>query len=194
MQQEKLPQTPSQTIGPYFAYGLTAVQYGYGFSSVIDNNIVTEAADEAVIYITGNVYDGNGNTIHDAMVELWQADAKGDYVKEYLPKLSFKGLGRYGTGTDAQHRFVFKTVKPGAAAGQAPHIHLMVFMRGSLHMLYTRIYFEDEAANENDPLLLSVEPERRATLVAAKTNNTTRQEYCFNIHMQGEKETVFFDL
>lgn len=194
MQDKKLPQTPSQTIGPYFAYGLTAVQYGYGFSSVIDNNIVTESAAKAVIYITGNVYDGNGNTIHDAMIELWQADANGDYVKKYLPELPFKGLGRYGTGTDAQHQFVFKTVMPGAVEGQAPHINVMLFMRGSLHVLYTRIYFEGDAANENDPLLLSVEPERRATLVALKTNNTTRQEYCFNIHMQGEKETVFFDL
>ena len=194
MQDKKLPQTPSQTIGPYFAYGLTAMQYGYGFSSVIDNNIVTEAGGEAAIYITGNVYDGNGNTIHDAMIELWQADANGDYVKKYLPELPFKGLGRYGTGTDAQHQFVFKTVKPGAVEGQAPHINVMLFMRGSLHVLYTRIYFEGDAANENDPLLLSVEPERRATLVALKINNTTRQEYCFNIYMQGEKETVFFDL
>jgi protocatechuate 3,4-dioxygenase, alpha subunit len=194
MEQSKLPQTPSQTIGPYFAYGLTAVQYGYGFSSVIDNTIVNETAEQDIIYITGNVYDGMGNTIHDAMIELWQADAAGNYVKNYEQDLPFKGLGRYGTGTDAQHRFVFKTVKPGAAAGQAPHIHLMVFMRGSLHVLYTRFYFEGDPANENDPLLLSVEPQRRTTLVAVKTNNTQQQEYCFNIYMQGEKETVFFDL
>jgi protocatechuate 3,4-dioxygenase, alpha subunit len=194
MQHEKLPQTPSQTIGPYFAYGLTAVQYGYGFSSVIDNIIANEAPEKDIIYVTGNIYDGNGKVIHDAMIELWQADAKGAYVKNYEQELLFKGLGRYGTGTDGQQRFVFKTIKPGMVQGQAPHINVTLFMRGSLHVLYTRFYFEGDPANENDPLLLSVEPQRRTTLVAVKTNNTQQQEYCFNIYMQGENETVFFDL
>jgi protocatechuate 3,4-dioxygenase, alpha subunit len=194
MQHEKLPQTPSQTIGPYFAYGLTAVQYGYGFSSVIDNIIANEAPEKDIIYVTGNIYDGNGKVIHDAMIELWQADAKGAYVKNYEQELLFKGLGRYGTGTDGQQRFVFKTIKPGMVQGQAPHINVTLFMRGSLHVLYTRFYFEGDPANENDPLLVSVEPQRRTTLVAVKTNNTQQQEYCFNIYMQGENETVFFDL
>lgn len=194
MEQSKLPQTPSQTIGPYFAYGLTAVQYGYGFSSVIDNIIANEAPEKDIIYVTGNIYDGNGKVIHDAMIELWQADAKGAYVKNYEQELLFKGLGRYGTGTDGQQRFVFKTIMPGMVQGQAPHINVTLFMRGSLHVLYTRFYFEGDPANENDPLLLSVEPQRRTTLVAVKTNNTQQQEYCFNIYMQGENETVFFDL
>ncbi len=194
MEQSKLPQTPSQTIGPYFAYGLTAVQYGYGFSSVIDNIIANEAPEKDIIYVTGNIYDGNGKVIHDAMIELWQADAKGAYVKNYEQELLFKGLGRYGTGTDGQQRFVFKTIKPGMVQGQAPHINVTLFMRGSLHVLYTRFYFEGDPANENDPLLVSVEPQRRTTLVAVKTNNTQQQEYCFNIYMQGENETVFFDL
>ena len=194
---EKLSPTPSQTIGPYFAYGLTAVQYGYEFTSIINNSLVNEAKEEDLIYITGNVFDGNGKTIHDAMIELWHADKNGKYVKGYMDtpitEIPFKGLGRHGTGTDPGQRFLFKTLKPGKVNGQAPHINVILFMRGSLNVLYTRIYFDDEQ-NNNDPLLLTVEPERRSTLIARKELNEDRTFYHFDIHMQGEKETVFLDI
>ncbi len=193
---EKLRQTPSQTIGPYFAYGLTAVQYGYEFTSIINNSLVNEANENDLIYITGNVFDGDGKTIHDAMIELWHADKQGNYVKSFvetpITEIPFKGLGRFGTGTDPQHRFLFKTIKPGKINGQAPHINVILFMRGSLNVLYTRIYFDDEQ-NNDDPLLLLVEPERRPTLVAKKEMNEGRTFYHFDIYMQGEKETVFLD-
>src|SRR5687768_13270727 len=101
---EKLRQTPSQTIGPYFAYGLTAAQYGYEFTSIINNLLANEAKEEELIFITGCVFDGDGKTIHDAMIELWHADENGNYVKGYadtpITEIPFKGLGRYGTGTD----------------------------------------------------------------------------------------------
>jgi len=194
---EKLKQTPSQTIGPYFAYGLTAVQYGYEFTSIINNSLVNEAKEENLIYITGNVFDGDGKTIHDAMIELWHADKDGKYVKGYvdtsITEIHFKGLGRHGTGTDPGHRFLFKTFKPGKINAQAPHINVILFMRGSLNVLYTRIYFDDEQ-NNNDPLFLLVEPQRRSTLIAKKETNDGKIFYHFNIYMQGEKETVFLDI
>lgn len=194
---EKPRQTPSQTIGPYFAYGLTAVQYGYEFTSIIDNSLVNKANNGDLIYITGNVFDGDGKTIHDAMIELLHADEHGDYARGYkdtpITEIAFKGLGRYGTGTDPQQRFLFKTVRPGMVNGQAPHINVILFMRGSLNVLYTRMYFDD-GSNESDPLLLSIEPTRRATLIAKKEVNEGKIFYHFDIHMQGDKETVFLDI
>ena len=194
---EKLRQTPSQTIGPYFAYGLTAVQYGYEFTSIINNSLVNDVNEEDLIYITGNIFDGDGRTIHDAMMEIWHADINGHYVKSYantsIFKIPFKGLGRHGTGTDPQHRFLFKTIRPGVVDGQAPHINVILFMRGSLNVLYTRLYLDDQQ-NDNDPLLLMVEPERRSTLIAKKEVNEGKTFYHFDIHLQGEKETVFLDI
>ena len=197
MDTNKLPQTPSQTIGPYFAYGLTAVQYGYEFTSIINNSLVSDAKEEDLIYITGNVFDGDDKTIHDAMVEIWHADKNGNYVKGYvdtpMTEIPFKGLGRHGTGTDTRQRFLFKTIRPGMVHGQAPHINVILFMRGSLNVLYTRIYFDDEQ-NNNDPLLDLVEPERRSTLIAKKELSDGKIFYHFDIYMQGAKETVFLDI
>lgn len=194
---EKLRQTPSQTVGPYFAYGLTAVQYGYGYTSILNNILVNDTNEEGLIYITGCVFDGEGKAVHDAMMELWHADKNGNYVKGYagtaMTEIPFKGIGRYGTGTDIQKRFLFETIKPGSVNGQVPYINVMLFMRGSLHVLYTRIYFDDEK-NDKDPLLLSVEQERRDTLIAKKVEKAGKIFYHFDIHMQGEKETVFFDI
>ena len=194
---EKLRQTPSQTIGPYFAYGLTAVQYGYDFTSIIDNSLVNDANEEDIIYITGNVYDGDGKAVHDAMIEIWHADKDGRYISGYvqksITKIPFKGLGRYGTGTDPRQQFLFKTVRPGMVKGQSPHVNVILFMRGSLNVLHTRMYFDDEQ-NNNDPLLITVEPGRRSTLIAIKEVKEGKTFYHFNIHMQGEKETVFLDI
>ncbi len=192
-------QTPSQTVGPYFAYGLTPEQYGYDFSSIADGDLTTEDTQGERIRIEGRVFDGAGEPISDAMIEIWQADAIGRYAHPADDRPSnetFTGFGRTGTGTDPENRFVFNTIKPGAPAdGEAPHINVIVFMRGLLNHAFTRIYFADEAeANAGDSVLNAVPAERRETLVARREDHAGEQVYRFDIHMQGERETVFFDV
>jgi protocatechuate 3,4-dioxygenase, alpha subunit len=189
---EKLQHTPSQTIGPFFAYSLTAEQYGYNFNSIVNGNLINNAVEGEQIFITGNIFDGKGNAIHDAMIELWQADANGNYHTIFKTD-GFKGFGRLGTGTQGDKSFTFKTIKPGPVNNQAPHINVILFMRGSLHALYSRIYFDDEQ-NDNDPLYKSIDAERRKTLIAERQERQGKIFYRFNIYMQGENETVFFDV
>ncbi len=192
-------QTPSQTVGPYFAYGLTPEQYGYAFSSIAGGVLAAEAGDGERIRIEGRVLDGAGAAVSDAMVEVWQADGQGRYAHPADPRSSnarFRGFGRVGTGTDPEHRFVFETVKPGASGeGQAPHVNLVLFLRGLLSHAYTRIYFSDEAeANAADAVLAAVPAERRATLIAARADTGGTPLYRFDIRLQGDRETVFFDV
>ncbi len=192
-------QTPSQTVGPYFAYGLTPEQYGYAFSSIAGGVLTAEAADGERIRIEGRVLDGAGAAVSDAMVEIWQADGQGRYAHPADPRSSnarFRGFGRVGTGSDPENRFVFETVKPGAPGeGQAPHVNLVLFLRGLLSHAYTRIYFSDEAeANATDPVLAAVPAERRATLIAAREEAGGRPLYRCDIHLQGGRESVFFDV
>ena len=131
-----LKQTPSQTVGPYFAYGLTPQQYGYELDSLADSAVARSDTDGERIRIEGRVYDGEGNPIPDAMIEIWQADAQGRYAHPADGRASnaaFKGFGRCGTGTDPDNRFWFDTVKPASVDGaQAPHVNVIVFMRGML--------------------------------------------------------------
>lgn len=185
-------QTPSQTVGPFFAFGLSPEQYGYPFASIATGHMADEAASGERIRITGQVLDGEGATVGDALIEIWQADAQGRYAR---PDTGFSGFGRQGTGTDPENRFVFDTVKPGPVdAEQAPHISVIVFMRGLLTHAYTRMYFSDEAqANARDPVLNSVPQERRSTLIAERQEHGGAL-YRFDIRMQGEGETVFFDV
>jgi protocatechuate 3,4-dioxygenase alpha subunit len=191
-------QTPSQTVGPYFAYGLTATQYGYDFDQPFDAHVALDGARGQRIRIEGRVIDGDGNPINDAMVEICQPDGEGHYPTsvEDAKACGFRGFGRMGTGTDAQNRFVFHTVKPGVEAeGGAPHINAIVTMRGLLLHAFTRIYFSDEAAaNAKDPVLASVPAERRDTLIAQRSEEGGQVTYRFDIHMQGPKETAFFDV
>ncbi len=195
----KLGETPSQTVGPFFAYALTPEQYGYDFKKLADGTVATDDAEGARIRIEGQVYDGVGKLISDAMIEIWQADGKGRYAHPADTRgtnSSFKGFGRYGTGTDPQNRFIFDTVKPGSVDGQqAPHINVTVLMRGMLLHTYTRIYFSDEAAaNGRDPVLQAVPADRRDTLIAKRGDPARGNVYRFDIHMQGDRETVFFDV
>lgn len=192
-------QTPSQTIGPFFAYGLTPEQYDYDLTSIAGPKLASEDQEGARIRIEGQIFDGEGATVGDAMIEIWQADAAGRYAHPADDRGSnadFTGFGRVGTGTDPQQRFFFETVKPGAVGnGQAPHINVIVFMRGMLNHAYTRIYFSDEAeANAADPMLAAVPAERRGTLIAKRDERDGQTLYRFDIHMQGADETVFFDL
>lgn len=191
-------ETPSQTVGPYFAYGLTAGQYAYDFTDIADTTIAGPDAEGEHIRITGRVLDGNGDVVNDAMIEIWQADAKGNYAENPVDVAlsGFRGLGRCGTGTDAQNRFYFDTVKPGVVAdGTAPFVNVIVFMRGMLVHAFTRFYFDDEAAlNAKDDILQSVPADRRDTLIAKRVETRTGVEYRIDIHMQGDAETVFFDV
>lgn len=195
----KLGQTPSQTVGPYFAYGLTPEQYGYpALTSVAGSDLRTPEIEGQEIRIEGQVLDGEGTPVNDAMIEIWQADPQGRYAHpaDTRGNVAFNGFGRCGTGTDPENRFVFDTVKPGAVdAAQAPHVNVIVFMRGLLTHLYTRIYFADEeSANAQDPALQSVPAARRGTLVAERRDEAGVAVYSFDIHMQGDQETVFFDV
>ena len=193
----KLQQTPSQTVGPYFAYGLTPTQYGYDLKSLFTPVLAQPYAVGEHIRITGQVFDGAGHSVLDAMVEISQLDASGKPVTSVVDAQSkgFTGFGRCGTGTLAGNHYAFDTVKPGAAAGQAPFINVCVTMRGLLVHTFTRIYFDDQlAANAQDAVLASVPAERRATLVAKRETTGAGVVYRFDIRMQGEKETVFFDL
>lgn len=195
-------QTPSQTIGPYFAYGLAPELYRYAYRSAVSDRLVHLGTEGQRIRIEGRVLDGNGEPIPDAMIELWQANAHGRYNhpaddrRDNLLDPDFKGFARAGTGVDQGKRFMFDTIKPGAPGdGQAPHLNLIVFMRGLLTHLYTRVYFSDEAErNAADPVLAMVPEERRRTLIAQRDETPGGFVYRFDIHMQGPRETVFFDV
>ena len=197
-QQADFGPTPSQTVGPFFAYGLTARQYGYDFDQPFDGVVALPQAKGQHIVLEGRVLDGDGQAIPDALVEISQADAQGRYPAgiEEVKASGFRAFGRVGTGTDTDMRYVFQTIKPGAEGpGQAPHINVIVLMRGLLLHAFTRVYFSDEAAaNAADAALNSAPPERRDTLIAQRRDEGGLPVYRFDIHMQGPRETVFFDV
>jgi protocatechuate 3,4-dioxygenase alpha subunit len=186
--------TPSQTVGPFFAPAL--VRDG-------GERLLRDGTRGERIIIEGRVLDGDGDPVPDAMIEIWQANAEGRYdhredTQEKLLDPDFHGFGRAGTNPLGEFRFY--TIKPGAVAGergapQAPHINVCVFARGLLHHLMTRIYFPEESvANAADPVLNLVDPKRRATLVARDRGAPGARTVCFDIVLQGDNETVFFDI
>jgi protocatechuate 3,4-dioxygenase alpha subunit len=178
--------TPSQTVGPFFAFALPYE----GADRLV------AADDPDAIRIAGTVLDGDGRPVDDALVEIWQANRHGRYrhpedTREELPlEDGFTGFGR--CATDADGRFGFVTVKPGAADGQAPHVAVCVLARGLLRHLFTRIYFPDEdAANAADPVLASIDDAGlRSTLIAQPLDGVL----AFDIHLQGEHQTAFLDV
>ena len=200
--------TPSQTVGPFFAYGLAphsrcAWQPSdvYDWKETVGANLVTPDATGEKIRIEGRVSDGDGMPINDAMIEIWQADAQGRYASprdaRARPNTQFKGFGR--SATDKDGVYSFDTIKPGAVPGpngkqQAPHIVVCVYSRGMLRQVYTRLYFEGEAANDADAILALVPAERRGTLIAHKESRKGQTVYRFDIRVQGKDETVFFDI
>ena len=190
--------TPSQTVGPFFKYGLTP-NGEYAWNDAFPNNLLTPDASGDRIRIEGKVFDGDGVALPDCMLEIWQADAQGRFAdpqdKRALPNANFRGFGR--CGTDKQGNYAFDTIKPGAVPDpdgkpQAPHILVAVFARGMLRHLYTRIYFSDEAANTSDPVLALVPADRRATLIAQREPG--KPVYRLDVRLQGDNETVFFDV
>lgn len=189
MSKTRLGQTPSQTVGPFFHY---ALPYEGG------GDLLTDTTLGRRIVVEGRVIDGAGEPVPDVMIEIWQANAEGKYdhpedtqAKPVDP--AFHGFGRTPTDKDGKYRF--DTVKPGAVPGpgntlQSPHLAVFVFGRGMLKQLLTRIYFEDESHNADDPVLNLVPEHRRATLIARKTDSSV---YTHDIVLQGESETVFFE-
>lgn len=190
----KFKQTPSQTVGPFFSYGLTPEQYGYDFKELASGNLVRDDTPGEAISIVGRILSGTGDLMKHVVVESWQADGEGKYSR-IVSNDSFSGFGRVGTGTDDENRYIIQTIKPGKVDDhQAPHIALTLFSRGLMHHAYTRLYFSDEIeANEKDPLLLQLPAERRATLIAQRLQDEEGVVYQFDIHMQGDNETVFLE-
>lgn len=184
--------TPSQTVGPFFHGGL--LREGL-------NVLVTPEAAGERIRIEGVVYDGDRAPVSDAMVEIWQANARGRYRhpadQRPIPlDPAFVGFGR--AGTDEAGYFWFETVKPGRVpfdreTDQASHINVAVSARGLLDHLYTRLYFADEPGNRTDPVLQRVPEDRRPTLLARRARIDGTVVYRFDIVLQGEDETAFFE-
>lgn len=189
--------TPSQTVGPFFAYALTPT--GYDYRHLAENNLATADAEGERIRIEGSIVDGEGKPVPDAFVEVWQADGQGRYVAARgteRPNTSFTGFGR--CAVDANGFFAFDTVRPGPVPGpggapQAPHIDVSLFARGVIRRMMTRIYFEGEPGNDTDPILALVPEERRSTLIATRQDRGGPEVYVFNIRLQGGDETVFFE-
>jgi protocatechuate 3,4-dioxygenase alpha subunit len=200
-------QTPWQTVGPFFHYGLPwkggadlvgASELGARAELFPAEHYLLHRTAERrpvtgrVIELHGRVIDGKGQPLPDAMIEIWQADAAGSYASEG----GFVGFGRSSTSKDGEYRF--RTVFPGRVPGpggrlQAPHIAVGVFGRGLLKRLVTRAYFAGEASNDEDAILACVPAERRATLVAARAGEAA---YRLDVVLQGGSapETVFFEL
>ena len=184
-----LQATTSQTVGPYFKIGL---QWLYR------DNLAGEGVAGERVAVRGRVLDGDGNSVPDALLEIWQANSYGKYAhpadtQDKPLEPGFLGYGR--VPTDNQGAFRFTTIKPGPTPGpggkeQAPHLVISVFMRGLLKRLTTRMYFPNDARNAADPILNLVEPARRPTLIARCATDILE----WNVVLQGTNETVFFDL
>lgn len=178
---QKLVATPGQTIGPFYGF---ALPYG-------DGEKLVDRTHPAAIRLHGTITDGEGVPIPDALLEIWQADEFGNIASKpgslVRDGYTFTGWGRQAV--DNVGYFNFTTVNPASAKGEAPFISLVVFARGLLNKLHTRIYLpENEERLANDPLLKSLPEDRRRTLIATREENG---DLSFDIRLQGEGETVF---
>ena len=187
-----LQPTPSQTVGPFFHLGLTTDARSVAV-------MASARAKGERVWLCCRVFDGEGLPVTDAMIELWQADAEGRYHggdQNIGADPECPGFGRLATNEEGGCDF--ETIKPGCVPGpddvhQAPHIEVAIFARGLLKQLFTRIYFADDPANAGDPVLALVPVDRRATLMA-KPQTGRPNHWQFDIHLQGDLETVFFDV
>lgn len=179
--QSILTATPGQTVGPFYGY---ALPYAGG------EELVSPGHPDA-IRLHGTVYDGAGDPVPDALLEIWQADGNGDVPRAegslHRDGWTFTGFGR--AAVDPAGRYSFTTVRPGPTEdGAAPFIAMTVFARGLLNRLFTRVYLPaPESALAGEPLLASLPPERRGTLVAEDDGSALH----FDVHLQGDRETVF---
>jgi protocatechuate 3,4-dioxygenase alpha subunit len=188
---DRLEPTASQTVGPFFRIGLEPLFLPVAAGPAIAGEHVT---------MRGRLLDGDGQAVPDAVIETWQADAAGHYADPASAPPPGVGAGFSGFGrapTDAEGRFTLATIAPGQVAGpdgalQAPHLVALVFMRGLLRHLVTRVYFPDGPGLEDDPILKLIPAERRATLIARPVAGEP-DILAWDIHLQGADETVFFD-
>ncbi|MBL0937133.1 MAG: protocatechuate 3,4-dioxygenase subunit alpha [Rhizobiaceae bacterium] len=198
----QLKESASQTAGPYVHIGLTPnfAEIGGVYQQDLGTSMVNDKTKGERITVVGRVLDGTGTPLKDALIEIWQADADGLHNSPSEMRGSadanFTGWGRCPTDMDTGE-FRFETIKPGRVPfkdgrKQAPHVTFWVVARGINIGLHTRMYFSDEEkANGEDPVLARVEHRVRvATLIAPRESST----YRFDIHLQGEKETIFFDI
>jgi len=182
--------TASQTVGPFFSIGL---------AGMCRTELQAHASAGENISVRGRVLDGDGRPVPDAMLEIWHADAGGKYDSQVAAERLAgadvpAGFGRIATNDQGEFRFT--TGKPGAVhqpdgTVQAPHLAVVIFMRGLQRHLLTRMYFSSDGANVRDPVLELVPAERRATLLAAPSE--LPGEFLWDIRLQGERETVFFE-
>lgn len=208
-------QTPSQTVGPFFHYGLPwkggadlVGQSDMGARPelmpethyVLTLSAPTGTPEGQAIELTGRVLDGQGAPVPDAMIEIWQANAAGRYrsvddAREAVPiDPHFIGFGRAATDEDGRYRF--RTIMPGRVPGpdatlQAPHIALSVFARGVIKRLATRLYFDGAEGNDVDPVLALIPVARRDTVIARQAKPGI---WSLDLRLQGAGETVFFDI
>jgi protocatechuate 3,4-dioxygenase alpha subunit len=201
-----LKESPSQTAGPYIHIGATPnwVEITGVWDEDLGLVLVGPETKGERILVKGRIFDGSGHPIKDALVEIWQADADGLYnspeEKRGKADPHFVGWGRQPTdGSTGEYRF--ETIKPGRVPYKdgrpmAPHITVWIVARGINIGLHTRLYFGDEAAaNAECPVLARIEHKvRLATLIAARGEENGMPTYTFDIHLQGDKETVFFDI
>jgi len=183
--------TASQTVGPFFSIGL---------SGLCRAELTAHAAAGESVAVRGRVLDGDGQTVPDAMLEVWHADGDGKYDSRTAANRESvagvpAGFGRIATNEEGEFRFATK--RPGKVDGpdgqvHAPHLVLVIFMRGLQRHLVTRMYFAGESANASDPILQLVPAERQATLLAAPSAGAP-DEFLWDIRLQGEHETVFFE-
>ena len=203
---DRLKESASQTAGPYVHIGCTPNYCGIEgvYPEDLGRRMVNEKTRGERIRIVGRVFDGVGTPLKDALVEIWQADADGLYPSpgETRGKAdqNFSGFGR-SPGDMATGEFVFETIKPGKVPfkdgrPQAPHVTIWIVARGINIGLHTRMYFGDEAeANEVDPILSRIEHRSRVpTLIAARSQEDGVPTYRHDIYLQGETETIFFDI
>jgi len=174
--------TASQTAGPFFEVG---------FAHLRGDRVMVPNAGESAVVVSGRVFDGNGEPVPDAALEIWQADANGAYDDR-----GARGFGRVFPKDDG--RFTFTTIRPGPSAGvgaapQAPHLVVTLFMRGLLKHLVTRMYFPEDPRNDADAILGRVPPDRRGTLIA-RVSSSNAEELVWDIVLQGVGETAFFEL
>jgi protocatechuate 3,4-dioxygenase, alpha subunit len=202
-----LKETPSQTAGPYVHIGLIPRQAGFEiFEKDFGNVLAGQGAAGERIRIEGRVLDGTGEPLRDVLIEIWQANAAGKYDhpadrQDKPVDPHFRGWGRAGSDFETG-LYAFETVKPGPVVGRkghrvmAPHVNFWIVARGINIGLNTRMYFADETdANATDPVLNLIEhPRRRQTLLAERTERGAQVVYTFDVHLQGERETVFFDI
>jgi protocatechuate 3,4-dioxygenase alpha subunit len=173
--ENSLVATASQTVGPFFSFGLTT-------NTALGHMAGPDTPGERIRLVV-RVIDGGGTPVPDAMVEMWHADQGGSFL-----------FGRLETDPDGA--CAFETVFPGQAAEGAlvaVHSNLCIFMRGLLRHLYTRLYFDGDPSLETDAVLAAVPPDRRGTLIARR-DGTSPSAWTFDVHLQGDRETVYFDL